>query len=44
MSDAENILNENKFFVDTVHTLSMGIEQHKKRGCLKGEMSKGIEY
>ena len=35
MTDAGNILNDNKFFGDIVDTTKEGIEQHKKRikGC-----------
>ena len=35
MLDEENILNDDEFFTDTVDILKKGIEQHKKRECLK---------
>ena len=41
MADFENILNNDNFFGDTVDTPKEGIEQHRKRECLKGELSKG---
>lgn len=41
MSDAENILNENEFFVDTVDKPMRGIKQYQIRDCLKVTISKG---
>ena len=41
ISDAEDIVNDDEFFSDTVDTPKKGIEQHKKREGLKGEISKG---
>ena len=41
MADAENILNDNEFFGDVVDTPKEGIEQHKKRECLKSVIDKG---
>ena len=41
MSDVENILNDEEFFGDTVNTPKEGVEQHKKRECLKSAISKG---
>ena len=35
MADIEKILNDNEFFGDTADTPKEGIEQHKKRECLK---------
>ena len=40
MSDAENILDNNECFADTANTPKERIEQHKKRVCLKGAISK----
>ena len=44
MTDVENILNDDDFFGDTVDTPKEGIEQHKKRECLKSVMDKGKGY
>ena len=44
MADVENILNDDEFFRDTVDTLKEGIEQHRKRECLKSVISKGKAY
>ena len=41
MTDVENILNDDDFFGDIVDTPKEGIEQHRKRECLKGALSKG---
>ena len=44
MADVENILNDDDFFGDTVDTPKEGIEQHRKRECLKSVISKGKAY
>ena len=44
MADDENILNDDDFFGDTVDTLKEGIQQHRKRECLKSVISKGKAY
>ena len=44
MADIENISNDDEFFGDTGDTPKEGIEQHKKRECLKGVISKGKAY
>ena len=44
MADAVNILNDDDFFGDTVDTPKEGIEQHRKRECLKSVISKGRAY
>ena len=45
MTDVEDILlNDNDFFGDMVDTPKEGIEQHKKRECLKGTIEKGKAY
>ena len=44
MADVENILNDDDFFGDIVDTPKEGIEQHKKRECLKGTIDKGKAY
>ena len=41
MTDVESILNDDEFFADTVDTPKEGIEQHKKRECLKSTIGKG---
>ena len=41
MTDIENILNDKQFFGDVVDTPKEGIEQHKKRECLKSAISRG---
>ena len=43
MSDAENIVNKDELFSDTVDT-SEDVEQHRKRKCLKAAISKGKVY
>ena len=40
MTDVENILNDDEFFGDIVDTPKEGIEQHKKRECLKSVTDK----
>ena len=40
MTDVENILNDDEFFGDIVDTPKEGIEQHKKRECLKSVIDK----
>ena len=40
MADVENILNDDKFFWDIVDTSKEGIDQHRKRECLKGVKGK----
>ena len=44
MVDVVNILNDDDFFGDTVDTPKEGIEQHRKRECLKSVISKGKAY
>ena len=44
MTDVGAILNNDEFFGDTVDTPKEGIEQHKKRECLKSVMDKGKGY
>ena len=44
MADVENILNDDEFFRDTVDTPKEGIEQHRKRECLKCVIRKGKVY
>lgn len=44
MIDVENILNNDELFGDTVDTPKKGTEQHRKRDCLKGAISKGKAY
>ena len=41
MGDIENILTNDEFFGDIVDTPKEGIEQHKKRECLKNVTDKG---
>ena len=41
MADVENTLNENEFFEDTVDTPKEGVEQHRKRECLKDAIKEG---
>ena len=41
MADVGDILNDNDFFGDVVDTPKEGIEQHKKRECLKDVISMG---
>ena len=40
-ADVGDILNDNEFFGDVVDTPKEGIEQHKKRECLKSVIDKG---
>ena len=44
MADVENMLNDDDFFGDTADTPKEGIEQHRKRECLKSVISKGKSY
>ena len=44
MADVENILNDDMFFWDIVDTPKEGIDQHRKRECLKGVIDKGKAY
>ena len=44
MADVENILNDNQIFGDAIDTSKEGIEQHRKRECLKSGISKGKAY
>ena len=44
MASVENILNDDKFFGNIVDTPKEGIEQHKKRECLKNVMDRGKAY
>ena len=44
MADIENILNDLGLFGDTVDTPKEGIEQNRKRECLKSIISKGNTY
>ena len=41
MADVGDILNDDDFFSDVVDTPKEGIEQHKKRECLKSVIDKG---
>ena len=41
MADVGDILNDNEFFGDVVHTPKEGIEQHKKRKHLKSATDRG---
>ena len=41
MGDIENILTNDEFFGDIVDTPKEGIEQHKKRECLKSVIDRG---
>ena len=40
MSDVENMLDDDEFFADTADKLQEGIEEQRKRGCLKGVIGK----
>ena len=40
MADPEKMLNDEEFFADTVDIPKEGVEQHSKRECLKGAISK----
>ena len=44
MPDVENMLNDEEFFGDAVDTPKEGVEQHRKRECLKDVISKGKAY
>ena len=44
MADVGNILNDDEFFGDIVDTPKEGIEQQKKRECLKSVTNKGKAY
>ena len=44
MIEVKSILNDDEFFGDTVDTPKEGVEQHRKRECLKGAISKGKAY
>ena len=44
MADVENMLNDDDFFGYSVDTPKEGIEQHRKRECLKCVISKGKVY
>ena len=41
MNDRGTILNENEFFADTIDTQNEGVEQNRKRECLKYAINKG---
>ena len=43
-ADAENILNDDDFFGDSVDTPKEDIGQHRKRECLKSVTSRGKAY
>ena len=43
-ADVKNILNDDDLFGDIVDTPREGIEQHRKRECLKSVISKGKAY
>ena len=40
MSNLENTLNDDEFFADTVNTPKEGVEQHRKRKCLKTRINR----
>ena len=44
MCDAENILNDDDFFGDTVDTPKEGTGQHRKQECLKSVIGRGKTY
>ena len=44
MADVGNVLNDDDFFGDIVDTPKEGIEQHKKRECLKSVIDRGKAY
>ena len=44
MADVESILNDDDFCRDIVDTPNEGIEQHRKRECLKSVIRKGKVY
>ena len=41
MTNVENMLSDDDFFGDIVDTPKEGIEQHKKRECLKNVIDRG---
>ena len=41
MSDVEKVLEDDESFADNVDTLKENVEQHRKKECLKGAISKG---
>ena len=41
IASVENILNDDEFFGDIVDTPKEGIEEHKKRKCLKSFIDRG---
>ena len=44
MANVENILNDEDFFGEIVDTPKEGIEQHRKRECLKSVIGSGKVY
>ena len=44
ISGVEKIVNNDEFFAETVHTPKEGVEQQRKRKCLKGATNKGKIY
>ena len=44
MNDRGTILNENEFFADTIDTQNEGVEQNRKRECLKYAINKGKPF
>ena len=44
MADTGEILNDDDFFDDVVDTPKEGIEQHKKRECLKSVVDRGKSH
>ena len=44
MANVENILNDEDFFGEIVDTPKEGIEQHRKRECLKSVVGSGKAY
>ena len=44
MADIGEILNDDDFFDDVVDTPKEGIEQHKKRECLKSVVDRGKSH
>ena len=44
MANVENILNDEDFFGEIVDTPKEGIEQHRKRECLKSVIGSGKAY
>lgn len=41
ISGVEKIVNNDEFFAGTVHTPKEGVDQQRKRKCLKGVTNKG---